>query len=255
MRKKSFLSKICPKCKGKLAVELLEFDQICYSCYDCGYSFIETNYEPDELNLQAAEDDFWEKLNSIPETRIPAKTKNKNCDDLLNKKENTNFSVTKQQVSTPEPFKNAEISKNHISTENRYEVEAIKGNPEAQLKLAIMFYYGEGEKQDYSKAAYWYEKAAEQGNADAINNLGVLYANGFGVGRNISFAKKLWELASRQGNLNAKLNLQNLYLYGYPKNLVLSKGEKLEKKTETDISISSPKFILHKKNKTTDKTE
>lgn len=42
-------------------------------------------------------------------------------------------------------------------------IRAQQGDAEAQLKLARMYYHGEGVRQDYNEAARWYRKAADQG--------------------------------------------------------------------------------------------
>ena len=49
---------------------------------------------------------------------------------------------------------------------------AEAGDPDAELRLASMYYRGEGMEQDYREAAKWYRKAAEQGNAEAQYRLG-----------------------------------------------------------------------------------
>jgi len=38
-----------------------------------------------------------------------------------------------------------------------------------------MFENGDGCRQNYSEAAFWYEEAVKKGNIDTFNNLAVLY--------------------------------------------------------------------------------
>ena len=47
--------------------------------------------------------------------------------------------------------------------------------------LGVMFYRGEGVRQDYQRSLELYDKACKGGNADACNNLGVMFENGYGV--------------------------------------------------------------------------
>jgi TPR repeat protein len=62
--------------------------------------------------------------------------------------------------------------------------KADQGNAEAQLKLGIMYYQGEGVSPDHAEAAKWLRKAADQGNAEAQLKLGFLYHEGDGVPTN-----------------------------------------------------------------------
>lgn len=61
-------------------------------------------------------------------------------------------------------------------------IEAAKnGDGHAQFELGMMYYHGEGVRQDYSEAFKWYHKAAEQGYSGAQTNLGLMYSRGHGV--------------------------------------------------------------------------
>lgn len=48
-----------------------------------------------------------------------------------------------------------------------FEDLASKGDADSQRNLGLMYYNGQGVKQDYKKAIEWYEKAATQGYASA----------------------------------------------------------------------------------------
>lgn len=48
---------------------------------------------------------------------------------------------------------------------------AEKGNAESQLKLGLMYRYGDGTSRNVDEAIKWLRKAAEQGNIDAMNQL------------------------------------------------------------------------------------
>jgi len=92
---------------------------------------------------------------------------------------------------------------------------ADQGNPEAQSALGVLFYYGEGIKQNFKKAVYWYEKSAEQGNANAQYNLGSMYCIGNSL-FTIDFKKaRYWfRKAAEQGNTQGKLFLEMMTVLG-----------------------------------------
>lgn len=51
---------------------------------------------------------------------------------------------------------------------------AQKGDPVAQYTLATMYYKGTGVKQNYFKAKQWFAKAAEQNYLDSKDHLSVV---------------------------------------------------------------------------------
>jgi S1-C subfamily serine protease len=102
---------------------------------------------------------------------------------------------------TPEDFKPTQL-------------EAEKGDPEAQVALGRMCYLGQGTPQNYGEALKWYRRAAEKGNATAQNNLALMYLNGHGVPRNPGESAKWMQLAARNGLPKAQLNLGTFYLEG-----------------------------------------
>ena len=54
---------------------------------------------------------------------------------------------------------------------------ANRGNNAAQFNLGLMYFKGDGGKQNLSKAAKWFRLAATQGNAEAQLNLCLLYTS------------------------------------------------------------------------------
>ena len=61
-------------------------------------------------------------------------------------------------------------------------IELANGDDlDAQEKLAICYYNGEGVERDYEKAAYWFALAAKQGSITAQYYLGGCYQKGTGV--------------------------------------------------------------------------
>ena len=45
--------------------------------------------------------------------------------------------------------------------------QADEGDAEAQFRLGMAYYNGNGISKNYSKACYWFKKAVEQGDNDA----------------------------------------------------------------------------------------
>lgn len=72
---------------------------------------------------------------------------------------------------------------------------AKAGDSRAQYQLGLMYYRGEGLRQDYRKAFVWYRRAAERGDIDAQLNLGLMYARGQGTDQDFVEAFKWFEIA------------------------------------------------------------
>ena len=87
---------------------------------------------------------------------------------------------------------------------------ADQGDAEAQFKLAVCYYEGDGIKQDKAEAVKWYRKAAEQGDAEAQYLLGYDYAIGDGVDENEAEAVKWLRRAAEQGHEKAKETLKKM---------------------------------------------
>ena len=84
---------------------------------------------------------------------------------------------------------------------------ALKGDANAQNKLAFMYLRGEGVPQDDAKAMEWFHKAAEQGHIRAQYNLAVLYHIGIGARPSDAKAEEWFRRAAEQGHGAAKINL------------------------------------------------
>ncbi len=82
--------------------------------------------------------------------------------------------------------------------------KAKKGDAEAQVNIAFMYYCGLHVKQDFTEAANWYMKAAERNNANAQFGLATLYENGEGVEQDLEEAYFWYSLAEQQGDEDAK---------------------------------------------------
>ena len=73
----------------------------------------------------------------------------------------------------------------------------------AQFNLAIMYYYGRGTNQDYSKALEWYKKSSVQRFSPAELNLGLMYIGykQYKKGFEFVYRASLQDLPSAQYNL------------------------------------------------------
>ena len=91
---------------------------------------------------------------------------------------------------------------------------AEQGVAEAQFNLGLMYYNGQGVRQDYAEAVRWYRQAAEQGNAEAQNNLGTMYAIGQGVRQDYAEAVRWYRKAAEQGVAETQNNLGAMYAIG-----------------------------------------
>jgi len=87
---------------------------------------------------------------------------------------------------------------------------ATRGDADAQLQLADMYYTGNGLKQDYTQAFLWYRRAAQQGNMNAQYKLGNIYLMGEGIEQDDVQAAQWYERAAEQGHEAARHNYENL---------------------------------------------
>ncbi|MGX2975159.1 tetratricopeptide repeat protein, partial [Ursidibacter arcticus] len=104
---------------------------------------------------------------------------------------------------------------------------AEQGIPEAQYNLGLMYYNGQGVKQDYQQAEKLFQQAAEQGIAQAQYNLGVMYNNGRGVKQDYQQAVKWYQQAAEQGIAEAQYNLGLMYYNGQGVKQDYQQAEKL----------------------------
>ena len=88
---------------------------------------------------------------------------------------------------------------------------AENGDVEAQYRLALSYYRGEGVEKDPKEAFEWFDKAAKQGYADAQYNLACLYDNGIGVKENKEMAFEWYKKSAEQDNPDAQFELALCY--------------------------------------------
>ena len=95
---------------------------------------------------------------------------------------------------------------------------ARDGNAEAQWRLGLLHYHGQGVPEDNAEARRWFERAARQGLAQAQFQLGTMYAFGHAAAPadedpNRLAAQWFFE-AARQGHADAQYSLGILFLTG-----------------------------------------
>jgi Sel1 repeat-containing protein len=84
---------------------------------------------------------------------------------------------------------------------------ADQGHVEAEDRVGLMYYLGEGVPQDYLEAVRWYKTAANKGNAHAQWQLVDMYQKGIGVPQDLEESKRWARLGQRpdHGVLRARL--------------------------------------------------
>ena len=110
-----------------------------------------------------------------------------------------------------EKEKIAEIQKRFPNPTAQLLSEAEQGNADAQYKLGLSYYTGDGSEKDYAMAVKWYRKAAEQGHAEAQRGLGGCYYGGVGLEKNVAEALKWWRKAAEKDNADAQVALGSYY--------------------------------------------
>ncbi|GHT42616.1 hypothetical protein FACS189443_5830 [Planctomycetales bacterium] len=101
-------------------------------------------------------------------------------------------------------FQGEGVKQDYAEAEKWYRKAAEQGHATVQYSLGVLYFQGEGVKQDYAEAAKWFRKAAEQGDADAQRILGLMYFKGEGVKQDYAEAAKWFRKAAKQGNADAQ---------------------------------------------------
>jgi TPR repeat protein len=85
---------------------------------------------------------------------------------------------------------------------------AEQGYTPARFSVGVMYYKGVGVEQDRKEAAKWLRRAADQGEAKAQFNLGLMYDKGEGVKKDRGEAVQWFRKAARQGHVSAQKILE-----------------------------------------------
>jgi len=87
----------------------------------------------------------------------------------------------------------------HATALQEWQPLAEQGVAQAQSKLGLMYYRGDGVRQDVAKAVSWYKLAAEQELAEAQYKLGLIHLIGDGVLQNLVLACMWFDIAAANG--------------------------------------------------------
>ena len=96
---------------------------------------------------------------------------------------------------------------------DEYLKEAKAGNPEAQSKIGIMYFWGRGTFRSDSYTYTWSLKAAKQGHKNAQHMVGYLYENGIYVEKDIHSAIDWYRKSAAQDYPPAQANLAGIYMF------------------------------------------
>jgi TPR repeat protein len=109
-----------------------------------------------------------------------------------------------------------EFKPQNVYTKTLRELKALaeKGDAEAQFKVALLYYGGQGVPRDYLEALNWFKKAARQGNPYAQYNAGYMYEKGEGTPQDYAEAAIYYRRAAEQGNRVAQYTLGYIYEKG-----------------------------------------
>jgi len=86
------------------------------------------------------------------------------------------------------------------------EIAAKSNISNAQYNLALMYYQGDGVKQDIKKSALWLERAAKNGHKKAIANVGRIYMQLMDFKK----ARHWLEINAKNGDKEAAMLLQEI---------------------------------------------
>ena len=95
-----------------------------------------------------------------------------------------------------------------------FEKAARRGNTDAEVNLAILYFYGWGTPQNFGTGLYWLKSAADQGNSVASANLGLIYWKGWGVRTDYAEALRYFRKAADLGDTGAMVDLGYMNDYG-----------------------------------------
>jgi uncharacterized protein len=99
-------------------------------------------------------------------------------------------------------------------TRKALEDVARRGDPQAQVNLAVASLAGWGAPPNAGAALYWLHAAADRGYPLAFYDLGILYMNGCGVRRDYKEAFHFFEKGARNEDPAAQVNLGYLFDQG-----------------------------------------
>ncbi|KAG0269413.1 hypothetical protein BGZ95_002088 [Linnemannia exigua] len=94
---------------------------------------------------------------------------------------NAEYGDTEAQIRLGDMYLEKKDSRQDETALQWFLKAAHQGDPNGQTRVGIMFMFGRGTQQSYSKAMTWFLKAAKNGHATAQCSIGCLYHEGHGV--------------------------------------------------------------------------
>lgn len=122
---------------------------------------------------------------------------------------------------------------------------AEQGNSDAQYKLGLLYFCGEGVPKDFVEAKKWFETAYMKNNGPATYFLSCMYYNGDGTDVDKNKSRWLFDKASEECKQQDIMELENLY-YKNRNATVITEEIVEEKKKETG---QKKKVVIIKKKK------
>ncbi|WP_429154582.1 hypothetical protein [Aeromonas veronii] len=93
-----------------------------------------------------------------------------------------------------------------------YEIAALRGHPQSNLKLGMLYFHGHGVTQNINKAIKYFWKAGDRGCALSYFTLGWIYDEGVLIPKDDDKAEYCYTKSAEKGNGNAQYNLSQLCL-------------------------------------------
>lgn len=129
-----------------------------------------------------------------------------------------------------------------------YQRAAKNGDALSQFALAHCFRQGRGITPDASACAYWFRQSAEQGLADGQCNIGWCYGTAFGVPLSYSLARQWYERAAAQGHVLAQRNsiaLQQSFAHVFASSALSLEYEDFSITSERTIEVNQRKCCIY----------
>ena len=105
---------------------------------------------------------------------------------------------------------------------------ADQGDADAQWRLGLRYYAGEGVPKDVVEAIKWFRKAAEQGHSKSQCSLGVMYQYGRGVPQSDIEAYAWFSVSTTNGYEDAEQFLSEVKAELTPEQLVAAQRRATE---------------------------
>ncbi|CAI5728171.1 unnamed protein product [Hyaloperonospora brassicae] len=125
------------------------------------------------------------------------------------------FDLPQRRLKTMAEKVHKKIAPSDSAIVDYFRFSADKGDADATLSLATLYYYGaRGLTQDLDRAALLFQKAYDLGASEGAYHLGHIYSYGIGVMQNNETAFEYLQEAVNEGIAAAQNELAHMYLIG-----------------------------------------